>query len=45
MKLTSEQEDAVYNFVSQHGITKQTLHDDLVDHLCFLRTAVEFGSC
>lgn len=34
MKLTTEQEDIVRAFVKAKGIKRQTLQDDIIDHLC-----------
>ncbi|TSE09794.1 hypothetical protein [Aquimarina algiphila] len=34
MKLTSEQEDNIRDYVDKQGLKIQSLHDDIIDHLC-----------
>ncbi|WP_340202523.1 hypothetical protein [Ascidiimonas sp. W6] len=34
MKLTTEQENRITNFVDSQGLKIQTLRDDVIDHLC-----------
>ena len=46
MKLTDEQEKAVYKYVEAHNLRLKTLSDDIIDHLCCaLESEPEDGKC